>query len=376
LKTVNMSTSYCLLEAAPSTSSRYLDLQPSPARNPKDIQDVLERAQRVQFLQEQRIKELERQLLASRRESAAEFPFFSRLPPELRCRIWRQALPVQNFRPFRFLQPSFLEWKSLAPPTIAGVCREARYVAYQHGGLYCHEFLAPLSWTWFNGDTDVLDLSPFKMTKDSSFIPLQKKLLQETTTILLDVETVDSLLVTGLFGKDSQLPNVRNIHLMAGNTFQVDKQSWHPHAVARLFGGQSFVHVDIEDEQEVARLDQLLLAAMTGADGSFMGKWEKDAITRLQAQIRPSTAKMESWKKTKQLIMRGWISHNSEGFSSDSIPKSCTGDDGLMKEDDVRKLYPRMPVVKLVQTFEPAPVPQLAKWYRECGRPMVEDMRG
>ncbi|KAK1255797.1 hypothetical protein MKX07_008056 [Trichoderma sp. CBMAI-0711] len=371
-----MSTSYCLLEAAPSTSSRYIDSQPSSARSPKDIQDVLERAQRVHFLQEQRIKDLERQVLASRRESAAKFPVFSRLPPELRCRIWKLALPVQIFRPFRFLQPSFLEWKSLAPPTIAGVCREARYVAYQHGGLYCHEFLAPLSWTWFNGDTDELDLSPFKMTRDSSFIPLQKKLLQETKTILLDVETVDSLLVAGLFGEDSQLPNVRIIHLMAGNTFQVDKQSWHPHAVARLFGSQSFAHVDIEDEQEVARLDQLLLAAMTGADGSFMSKWEKDAIKRLQARIRPSSDKMESWKKTKQLIMRGWISHNSHGFPENSMSRSCTGDNGMIMEDEVRKLYPRMPVVKLVQTFEPTPVPQLAKWYRECGRQMVEDMRG
>ncbi|KAL7816644.1 hypothetical protein V8C26DRAFT_86524 [Trichoderma gracile] len=367
-----MSTSYCLLEAAPSTASRCFEPQPSPARNLKDTQDLLERAQRVQFLQEQRIKELERQLLASRRESAAEFPFFSRLPPELRCRIWKLALPVQIFRPFRFLQPSFLEWKSLAPPTIAGVCREARYVAYQHGALYCHDFLAPLSWTWFNGHTDILDLSPFKMTKDSSFIPLRKKLLQGTKTIVLDVETVDSLLLTGLFGEGSQLPNVHMIHLMAGNTFQVDKQSWHPHAVARLFGGQSFVHVDIEDKQEVAQLDRLLLAAMTGTDGSFMSKWEKDAIMRLQTQIRPSTDKMESWKKTKQLVMRGWLSHNNK----DPIPKSCTGDDVMMKEDELRKLYPRMPAVKLIQTFELAPVPQLAKWYRECGRQMVEDVRG
>ncbi|TFA99011.1 hypothetical protein CCMA1212_009258 [Trichoderma ghanense] len=370
-----MDTSYCLLEAAPSTSSRCFDSQTSSARNLKGIQDALERAQRAQFLQEQRIKELERQLLASRRESAAEFPFFSRLPPELRCRIWKLALPVQIFRPFRFLQPSFLEWKSLAPPTIAGVCREARYVAYHHGALYCHEFLAPLSWTWFSGHTDILDLSPFTINKESCFVPLQKKLLQETRATLLDVETVDSLLLTGLFGEDSQLPNVRIIHLMAGNTYQVDKQSWHPHAVARLFGGQSFVHVDIEDEQEVARLDQLLLAAMSGADGSFMSKWEKDAITRLQAQIRPSADKMEPWKKAKQLIMQGWILYHSEAFPED-IPRSCIGDDGIMKEDEIRKLYPRMPVVKLVQTFELAPVPQLAKWYKECGRQMVEDVRG
>ncbi|KAL7815869.1 hypothetical protein V8C44DRAFT_348166 [Trichoderma aethiopicum] len=370
-----MSTSYCLLEAAPSTSSRCIGSQTPPARNLKDVEDVLERAQRVQFIQEQRIEELERQLLASRRENAAVFPFFSRLPPELRCQIWKLALPAQIFRPFRFLQPSFLEWKSLAPPIIAGVCREARDVAYRHGALYCHEFLAPLCWTWFNGHTDMLDLSPFKMKKESQFIPLQKKLLQETRATMLDAETVDDLLLTGLFGEDSQLPNVCIIHLMAGNTFQVDKQSWHPHAVARLFGGQSFVHVDIEDEQEVARLDRLLLAAMSGADGSFMSKWEKEAITRLQAQVRPSADKMKPWKKAKQLVMQGWISHNGEAFPKD-IPSSCIGDDGMMKEDEVRKLYPHMPVVKLVQAFELAPVPQLAKWYKQCGRQMMEDVRG
>ncbi|PTB70348.1 hypothetical protein BBK36DRAFT_1108174 [Trichoderma citrinoviride] len=367
-----MDTSYCLLEAAPS---RCFDSQTSPARNINDIQDVLERAQRVQFIQEQQIKELERQLLALRREGASEFPFFSRLPPELRCRIWKLALPVQIFRPFRFLQPSFLEWKTLSPPTISAVCREARYVAYQNGALYSHEFLAPLSWTWFNGHTDILDLSPFRMKKDSSFIPLQKKLLQETRAVMLDVETVDSLLLTGLFGEDRQLPNICVIHLMAGNTFQVDKQSWHPHAVARLFGGQSFVHVDIEDDQEVAQLDQLLLAAMSGADGSFMSKWEKDAITKLQAQVRPSTDKLEQWKKAKQLIMQGWISHNSEASPRD-IPKSCIGGNGMIKEAEVRKLYPGMPVIKLVQTFELAPMPQLEKWYKDCGRQMMEDVRG
>ncbi|KAL6856686.1 hypothetical protein J3F83DRAFT_394487 [Trichoderma novae-zelandiae] len=370
-----MDTSYCLLEAAPSTSSTRYDSQTSTARNLEDIHDILKRAQRVQFLQEQRIKELEGQLLASRRESAAEFPLFSRLPPELRCRIWKLALPVQIFRPFRFLQPSYLEWKSLAPPTISGVCREARYVACHNGALYCHEFLAPLSWTWFDGHTDILDLSPFRMKKDSSFIPLQKKLLQETRAIMLDVDAVDSLLLAGLFGEDSQLPNVRIIHLMAGNTFQVDKQSWHPHAVARLFGGQSFVHVDIEDEQEVARLDQLLLAAISGADGSFMSKWETDAITKLRAQVRPPTDKMEPWRKAKQLVMGGWISHNSEASPRD-IPKSCIGENGVMKKDEVRKLHHRMPVIKLVQTFELAPAPRLAKWYKDCGRQMMEDVRG
>lgn len=358
---------------AESTQPSLYNSRDSALRNLEEIQDMIERVQRIQFLQEQRITDLERQL-ESHRESTAEFPFFSRLPPELRCRIWELALPVQIFRPFRFLQPSFLEWKSLVPPAISRVSREARYVAYQSGALYCHEFLAPVSWTWFSGHRDILDLSPYRMSENGS-IPLQTRLLEETSAIMLDVDLVDSQLIAGLFGEGSHLRNVRTIFLMAGNTFQVEKQSWHPHAVARLFGGQSFAHVDIEDDQELKRLEQMLLEMTSGVDGSFMSKWHKDAITRLQAQVRPPATTMEPWRKAKQLIMEGWILYNA-GASSMHMPKSCFKGNGMIKEDEVKRLYPQMPAINLVQTFELAPVSQLAKWYKKHGRRAIEDVRG
>ncbi|KAH6607173.1 hypothetical protein Trco_003486 [Trichoderma cornu-damae] len=336
----------------------------------REIQDMMERVQRIQLLQERRIAELERQL-ESHGSGGAEFHLFSRLPPELRCRIWELAIPSQIFRPFRFLQPSFLEWKSLAPPAVSRVCREARHVAHRHGALYRHEFLAPVAWTWFDGRRDTLDLSPYYLAGDG-FIPLQARLLREARAVMLDVGLVDGPAVAGLFGKGSRLANVDTIHLMAGSTFQVERQSWHPHAVARLFGDRSFALVDIEDGRELERLERILdMAAEAG--GSLMGKWHRDAIARLRAQVRPPAAGMEAWEEARRLVVRGWMSHRGGALPQ---PGDCFGEDGSMDEGEVRKSYPRMPTVRLVQAFELAPVPQLARWYREEGRRMAEDVRG
>lgn len=374
LSMVSMDASCCVNKACITTSIQpsVYNSQISTIKSLEEIQHVVERLQRVQLLQEHRITELERQL-KSHNGSVAEFPFFSRLPPELRCQIWELALPVQIFRPFRYLQPSFLEWTSVTPPPMSHVCREARYVAHRHGALYCHEFLAPMSWTWFNGHKDILDLSPYRIPKDG-FIPLQTKLLEETRAILLDADHVDNRLVAGLFGKGSLLPNVRTIYLMAGNIFLAERQSWHPHAVARLFGDKSFAHVDIEDDKEVERLEQLLHEMASASDGSFMDKWHRDTITRLQTQVRPPATLMGPWEKAKQLVMQGWMSYNVDAFPLDI--KSYVKEDSMLKEDEVRKSYPRMPSVKLVQTFELSPVTRLAKWYKDYGRQYIEDMRG
>ncbi|PNP49397.1 hypothetical protein THARTR1_09719 [Trichoderma harzianum] len=371
---VSMDASCCVNEACTAAS-----IQPSVHTSPiptlkslEEIQHVMEVLQRVQLLQEHRITELERQL-KSHNGSVAEFPYFSRLPPELRCQIWELALPVQIFRPFRYLQPSFLEWTSVNPPPISRVCREARYVAHRHGAFYCHEFLAPMSWAWFNGHKDILDLSPYRIPKDG-FIPLEANLLKEAKTILLDVDHVDNRLIAGLFGQGGRLPNIRTIYLMAGNIFQAERQSWHPHAVARLFRDQSFAHVDIEDDEEVEQLEQLLLDMASASDGSFTDKWHRDTITRLQTQIQPPATVMGPWKKAKQLLMQGWMSYNADA-SSLGIESNVKGD-GMTKEDEVRKRYPQMPAIKIVQVFELSPVVELAKWYKDYGRQYIEDVRG
>ncbi|KAL7787967.1 hypothetical protein V8C37DRAFT_389200 [Trichoderma ceciliae] len=372
-----------MARAATSSDPGPYNPRESVSRNLQQIQDMMERVERVQFLQEQRIAHLERQL-ESHRKSRAEFAPFPRLPPELRCQIWELAVPWQIFRPFRFLQPSFLEWKSPLPPAISRVCREARYVAHQRGALYRHEFLTPVAWAWFNGHRDILDLSPYSMA-ENEIIPLQLRLLEETRAVMLDAGLIDGQLVAGLFSKDSLLRNVHTIYLMAGNTFQVERQSWHPHAVARLFGDQSFALVDIDDNQELERLEQILEMTGGGADGVFTSKWHEDAIARLQAQIRPPAADMKVWKTAKRRIMEGWISHkhgdhdnhdNHDNHGALPLPKSCFGEEGMVKEGEVRRLYPQMPTVKLVQSFELAPVARLAKWYNDEGRLMIEDARG
>jgi hypothetical protein len=201
---------------------------------------------------------------------------------------------------------------------------------------------------------------------------LQTRLLKETREIMLDVGLVDYSLIAGLFSKSSQLTGVHTIYLMSGNPFQVEKQSWHPHAVARLFRDRSFALVNIEDCQELEQLEQILEMS-GGVEATFMSKWHEDTIARLQAQIRPPAASIKTWKDAKQFLMEGWISHN---HGIPSLSKSFFEETGSIKEDEVRKAYPEMPTIKLVQTFEMAPVSQLAKWYKEEGRCVVEDVRG
>lgn len=338
--------------------------QKSVSENLQEIQNMLERIQRIQILQEHRIVELGRQL-ESYRQRQAKFAQFSRLPPELRRRIWELAIPSQVFRPFRYLEPSYLEWKSLPPPTISRVCREARHVAYQHGGVYRHEFLTPIFWTWFSGRRDILDLSPYCMS-ENGFIPLRTSLLRETRAIILDVGLVNGPLITGLNSKSSHLGNVDTIHLAVGNPFQVEKRSWHPHAVARLFGDQSIALIDIGNDQELERLEQILQMSGTDEVNFMRSWWHRDIITKLQGQIRPPVDMMKPWRDAKQLLLEGWISHHLET----PLAESFFNEKREMKEDEVRKAYPQMPTVKLVQTFELTPVSRFAKWG------MFEDIRG
>lgn len=327
----------------------------------KEMQETVKRFQNIQFLQEQRIIQLGRQL-ESYRARQAEFAPFKRLPPELRRYIWKLAIPPQIFRPFRYLEPSHLELKSLPPPTISRVCREARVVACQQGMLYHHWFLAPVFWTWFSGRRDILDLSSYCIS-ENGFIPLQAGLLRVARTIILDVGLVNELSIAGLNGKSSHLQSVNTIYLSVGNPFQVENRSWQPQAVARLFRDQSFALIDVEDDQELEHLEQILEMS-DSYDIHAMGWWHKEAVTRLQGRIRPPAEKMKAWRDAKLLLLKGWMSHRYP-----MLPLAESFFD-QMSHQEARKLYHQLPTVKLVQTFELIPVSRFAK------RRMREDIRG
>lgn len=339
-------------------SSHY---QKSVVESLKEMQKTVKRFQDIQILQEQRIIQLGHQL-ESYRERQAEFAHFSRLPPELRRHIWRLAIPPQIFRPFRYLEPSHLERKSLPPPTISRVCREARQVAYMQGALYRHDFLAPVFWTWFSGRRDVLDLSSYCIS-ENGFIPLQAGLLRGARTIILDVGFVNELSITGLNSKSSHLGMVNTIYLSVGNSFQVENRSWQPQAVARLFRDQSFALIDVEDDQELEHLEQIL-RLVGNDDTNAMSWWHREAVTRLQGRIRPPAEKMKAWRDAKLLLSKGWMSHRYP-----MLPLAGSFLD-QMTEEEARKLYPQLPTVKLVQTFELTPVSRFTKWH------MGEDFRG
>ncbi|UKZ60844.1 uncharacterized protein TrAtP1_002112 [Trichoderma atroviride] len=339
-------------------SSQYQKLV---AESLQEMQETVKRFQNIQIVQEQRIIELGRQL-ESYRQRQAEFAPFSRLPPELRRHIWRLAIPSQVFRPFRYLEPSHLQRKSLPPPTISRVCREARQVAYLQGTLYRHDFLAPVFWTWFSGRRDVLDLSSYCLS-ENGFIPLQTGLLRGARTIILDVGLVNELSITGLNSKSSHFQSVKTIYLSVGNPFQVDNRSWQPQAVARLFRDQSFALIDVEDDQELEHLEQIL-CVIGNDDTNAMSWWHREAVTRLQDRIRPPAEKMKAWRDAKMLLSKGWMSHR--------YPMLPLAESFLeqMTDQEARRLYPQLPTVKLVQTFELTPVSRFTR------RRMREDIRG
>ncbi|KAM0472039.1 hypothetical protein ACHAPX_008986 [Trichoderma viride] len=343
----------------PSSSYQKLVLE-----NLKEMQETVKRFQNIQILQQQRIIQLGRQL-ESYRARQAEFAPFSRLPPELRRYIWRLAIPPQIFRPFRYLEPSHLERKSLPPPTISRVCQEARLVAYQQGALYRHWFLAPVFWTWFSGRRDILDLSSYCIS-ENGFIPLQTGLLRGARAIILDVGLINDLSITGMNSKSSNLQSVNTIYLSVGNPFQVENRSWQPQAVAQLFRGQSFALIDVEDDNELKRLEQILEISDSDDvdDVNGMGWWHTEAVTRLEGIIRPPVEKMKAWRDARLLLSKGWMSHR---YPMLPLAESFLDQ---MSQEEAEKMYPQLPTVRLVQTFELTPVSRFTK------RRVREDVRG
>ncbi|KAL7920052.1 hypothetical protein ACQKWADRAFT_322503 [Trichoderma austrokoningii] len=307
------------------------------------MQEMIAQFKKSQKAQGKRIKELDRELQWYRKRQA-EFAPFKRLPPELRRYIWRLVVPLQIFRPFRNLEPSLPQWKSLLPPTISRVCREARHVAYEEGALYCHDFLAPARWTWFNGRKDVLDLSSYCIG-ENGFIPLQDSLLHEARTIIIDVGIVNELSIAGLNSEWSHLDNVEAIYLAVAKPFEVQKRTWQPHAVARLFGHRSFAIVDVEDEEELERLEDILETSCL-ENINFMGWWHTESVERLQEQVRPPPEKKRAWKEAKEQLLKGYKSRH------DPPPPLI---DIQIEGEEATQHVARLPTVKLVQTFELTP---------------------
>ncbi|PON29223.1 hypothetical protein TGAM01_v202331 [Trichoderma gamsii] len=163
--------------------------------------------------------------------------------------------------------------------------------------------------------------------------------------------------------KSSNLQSVNTIYLSVGNPFQVENRSWQPQAVARLFRDQSFALIDVEDDQELERLEQIL--EMSDSDDvNAMGWWHTEAVTRLQGIIRPPAEKMKAWRDARLLLSKGWMSHR---YPMLPLAESFLDQ---MSQEEAEKLYPQLPTVRLVQTFELTPVSRFTK------RHMQEDIRG
>ena len=106
-----------------------------------------------------------------------DFRFFPRLPLELQRAIWRECLPrriVTFFPDYRHaifddsktdtchVPKTLYLRRTSPPPLIAQVCREARVVALEHGGL-CHidrrrggRYTFPPISAWFDSSTDIM----------------------------------------------------------------------------------------------------------------------------------------------------------------------------------------------------------------------------
>ncbi|VUC24125.1 unnamed protein product [Clonostachys rosea] len=108
------------------------------------------------------------------------FHQFSRLPPELRKRVWELVDPeprVVELRRHRVQtknRGTVEQIRCLSrAPTILHVCRESRRLAIQEK-LYQRNFVRGQNYTWINYETDMISITPL----DFSWFETEKPLIQ------------------------------------------------------------------------------------------------------------------------------------------------------------------------------------------------------
>lgn len=231
--------------------------------------------------QQQRLQEenaaLRRQMGTIRRigETVPRFTCFTRLPPEIRFRIWDFSLPCRFVRVARRGditggEDGLDKQSKHSPPAISQVCHEARAIALRTAGFkavqYGREYIMgprgfPYSrpnereWTWFDWTRDTFML-PTWIAGSENYDDMD--LCQVVQHVFL--EDLDACLGTALDALfDSQVyPNLRSLSFVVYQEkldYSVDIPAPSPTSAQRRLPDAPYYEVDIEHLEGVVAMN-------------------------------------------------------------------------------------------------------------------------
>lgn len=208
-------------------------------------------------------------IIHSTTPAAKSFPQFTRLPPELRLKIWDLAIPTRKLRHHagdvaeeRFDGTRKYSTTGLKPPAISRVCHESRSVALRRGRMFqLHRWHGQHDsnnyyWTWFDGSHDILELEdpecPILGQEDQCV-----ELLRSAEVILMNMQDLGPW-IKKLFRDQKVCETLRAILIQRIQSESVVITDWHPHAVARLFRKDTVAFIDVDDPAQVQDTLRLL----------------------------------------------------------------------------------------------------------------------
>ncbi|KAH8891282.1 hypothetical protein GQ53DRAFT_806669 [Thozetella sp. PMI_491] len=277
-----------------------------------------------------------REFVQLRQELATptRFRYFSRLPPEVRAKIWRMALPtrVVEMRS-TFLAPGrsaavprgppcpIATTNRLPPPIIAHVCAEAREVALRDGGFRITKIVVPQltnpwarvtgpgpppgatgaltpntvqsAWTWFSPRRDWVKIPspgppgppgarPTGSVED--LLSLAHNVLIKPAATQPETTRVLERLVLG------QCSSMRTLGIVLGSWLVLRQRSMI--LETQLFGDDIMRMVDLRDAEEIARI-----APIVRADAETMGPHTDEG--------RQLMERAEQWEEHLQYVKQG-----------------------------------------------------------------------
>ncbi|KAK6078217.1 hypothetical protein SCUP515_04647 [Seiridium cupressi] len=201
--------------------------------------------------------------------SPPEFPLFRRLPQETINMIWKCAIPARlleineisedmapGIAKYAFMVP-------LAPPAIAGVCREARAVACQTGRLVCNDngimvwdpAHAPgYQYSWFDPAVDSLSIATEVALVLGRTI---RHILQMVRSLTLDFDHEMSDKVFTKIFNPSLFPNLQIINMVEKTYYIKWGQNLRLEIAVFGVGNQTEpIFIDVDDASALGNLEQ------------------------------------------------------------------------------------------------------------------------
>ncbi|KAL7626393.1 hypothetical protein AAE478_003165 [Parahypoxylon ruwenzoriense] len=217
--------------------------------------------------------------------AATTFHGFGKLPAEIRLMVWKAALPRRGISLM-----SDRDARGLAPPAMVHVCRESRYVYFKGRNVSPRSAMRRSrknSVGWFDPDVDVLIFQAFRDALTDSYFMCQSVARLLPTVTIWDYlrgdwsENVNPRTYEKIIDKICSLEEYDNnrlapwfdailegrVKLKTLNFFRHDYRSFNSFiidnsrdspAVARLFGNDSVLVLDLMDEANINRVLSIL----------------------------------------------------------------------------------------------------------------------